>query len=244
MWDLTLQQQFKKIKEILKSPLGLKPFNKSWDTILYTDYSSKGVGYALTQENPDDRSQKQLIYCGSSSLSEKQRRFPAIYGKNLAIITGLEKCRYWLRGCPHFTIRTDQKALEAIYNSKPLDDISDKISDIVVSTYRYNFSVKYIQGKHNELADYLSQNPEWDEETEKHGPWITDDFGKEVTIEAHICSAQTISRFQSRIDNDPLLESLRDSGAIDDQHSVVIRAIQDKKNKAWVLNSSDNPCRE
>ena len=160
VWDVTLQKQFEKIMEILKSPLGLKPFNKSWETILYTDYSSKGVGYALTQENPDDRTQKQLIYCGSSALSEKQRRYPTIYGKNLAIITGLEKCQYWLRGCPHFTIRTDQKALEAIYNSKPLDDISDEISDIVVSTYRYNFSVKYIQGKHNELADYLSRNPE------------------------------------------------------------------------------------
>ena len=149
-----------------------------------------------------------------------------------------------MRGCPHFTIRTDQKALETIYNSKPLDDISDEISDIVVSTYRYNFSVKYIQEKHNELADYLSRNPEWDEETEKHGPWITDDFGKEVTIKAHICSAQTISRFQSRIDNNPLLESMRDSGAIDDQYSAVIKAMRDNRNKAWVLNSSDNPCRE
>ena len=98
-----------------------------------------------------------MIYCGSSSLSEKQKRYPAIYGKNLAIITGLEKCRYWLRGCPHFTIRTDQKALESIYNSKPLDDISDKISDIVVSTYRYDFDVQYIQGKNNELVDYLSR---------------------------------------------------------------------------------------
>merc|ERR1712240_84914 len=47
VWDVTLQKQFEKIKEILKSPLGLKPFNKSWETIMYTDYSSKGVGYAL-----------------------------------------------------------------------------------------------------------------------------------------------------------------------------------------------------
>ena len=85
VWDQKVQQDFEKIKEILKSPLGLKPFNKSWDTIFYTDYTSKGVGYALTQENPEDKSQKQLIYCGSSSLSEKQRRFPAIYGENLAI---------------------------------------------------------------------------------------------------------------------------------------------------------------
>ena len=127
---------------------------------------------------------------------------------------------------------------------KPLDDISDEISDIVVSTYRYNFSVKYIPGKQNELVDYLSRNPDRDEETEKHGPFIIDDFGKEITIEAHICLAQTINRFQSRIDSDPLLESMRDSGAIDDQYSAVIKAVQENKSKTWVLNSSDNPCRE
>ena len=78
----------------------------------------------------------------------------------------MEKCHYWSRGCPHFTFRTDQKALESIYNSKPLDDISDEISDIVVSTYRYNFDVKYIERKNNELADYLSRTPVWNKETE------------------------------------------------------------------------------
>ena len=163
---------------MLKSPLGLKPFNKNWDTVLYTDYSSKGVGFALTQENLENRKENQLIYCRSSSLSEKQKRYPEIYGENLAIVTGLEKCRYWLQGCPHFTVRTKQKALQHIYNSKPLDDISDKISDIVVSTYCYNFSVKYVAGKDNKLADYLSRKPLWDEESKRHGPWSTDDFGK------------------------------------------------------------------
>ena len=43
-----------RIKEILKILLGLKPFNKNWATVLYTDFSSKGVGFALTQENPDN----------------------------------------------------------------------------------------------------------------------------------------------------------------------------------------------
>ena len=37
---------------------------------------------------------------------------------------------------------------------------------------------------------------------------------------------------------------MRDSGANDDQYSAVIKAIQEKKSKTWVLNSSDNPCRE
>ena len=65
---------------------------------MYTDYSAKGVGFALTQEHPEDNKKKQLIFCGSSSLSEKQKRLPAIYGENLWIVTALEKCRFWLRG--------------------------------------------------------------------------------------------------------------------------------------------------
>ena len=135
IWDQNLQAEFNGLKQILCSPLGLKPYNKYWRTVLYTDYSSKGVGFALTQENPENNTEKQIIFCGSSSLSEKQKRLPAIYGENLAIIVALEKCRYWLRGCPHFTIRTDHKGLESIYNNKPLDEISNEISDIVVSTY-------------------------------------------------------------------------------------------------------------
>merc|ERR1711947_39983 len=86
VWDKNLQAEFNGVKQILKSPMGLKPFNKAWKTILYTDYSAKGVGFALTQENPEGETQKQLIFCGSSSLLEKQKRLPAIYRENLAII--------------------------------------------------------------------------------------------------------------------------------------------------------------
>ena len=70
----------------------VKPFNKKWTTVLYTDYSSRGVGFSLAQENPDDKKQKLLIFCGSLSLSDKQKHLPAIYGENLAIITGLKRC--------------------------------------------------------------------------------------------------------------------------------------------------------
>ena len=50
IWDKKLQEDFERIKEILKSLLSLKPFNKNWDTVLYTDYSSKGVGFALSKK--------------------------------------------------------------------------------------------------------------------------------------------------------------------------------------------------
>merc|ERR1712163_94793 len=69
----------------------------------------------MGQEHPEDKTKKHLIFCGSSSLSEKQKRLPAIYGENLGIVVALEKCRFWLRGCPHFWIYTDNRSLESIY---------------------------------------------------------------------------------------------------------------------------------
>ena len=149
-----------------------------------------------------------------------------------------------MRGCPHFTIRTDHKSLESIYNNKPLDKISNKISDIVVSPYCYNFTVEYVRGKDNELADHLSCYPIWCQESEKYGPWITDDFGKKITVESHICAVQTVNKYKDRIFDDPLLDKMRDQGAMDTQYTEVIQAIQQNKTKSWVLASSENPCRD
>ena len=58
IWDQNIQAQFNGIKQILRSPLRLKPYNKKWRTILYTDYRSKGVGFALTQKHPDNVNEK------------------------------------------------------------------------------------------------------------------------------------------------------------------------------------------
>merc|ERR1711867_197530 len=70
LWDKNMQAEFEGIKLSLRLPMGLQPFNKEWRTILFTDYSAKGVGFTLTQEHSEDNKKKQLIFCGSSSLSE------------------------------------------------------------------------------------------------------------------------------------------------------------------------------
>ena len=94
------------------------------------------------------------------------------------------------------------------------------------------------------MADYLSRNPIWDEVSEKHGPWITDDFGKEITIEVHVFAVQVIKRYHDRIESDPLLEEMRYSGVVDKQYTEVIKAIREKRRKSLVKNSIDNPCRD
>ena len=117
--------------------------------------------------------------------------------------------------------------MELIYNSKPLDDISDKISDILVSTNRYNFTVHYIKGKDNNLADYLLRYPLWYPESKERRLWITDNFGKKITVEAHFFAAQTINKYEDRIFEDPLLEEMQDHGAMDLQYTEVIKALRE-----------------
>ena len=71
---------------------------------MFMDYSAKGIGFTLTQEHPEDNKKKQLIFFGSSSLSEKQKRLPVIYGENLGIVVALEKCRFWFGGLSPFLV--------------------------------------------------------------------------------------------------------------------------------------------
>ena len=113
----------------------------------------------------------------------------------------------------------------------------------MISTYRYNFTVQYVKGKANKLADHLSRYPLWYPESNEHGPLITDDFGKKITVEAHISAAHTLNKYEDRILKDPLLEEMRDHGAMDLQYTEVIKAIRENKSKAWVQASSENPCR-
>ena len=71
-------------------------------------------------------------------------------------MVALEKCKYWLRGCPEFVICTDHQALVSLYNTKSLEDIPEEIEDILIKTFCYNFKVEYVQGKGNAVSDYLS----------------------------------------------------------------------------------------
>ena len=104
--------------------------------------------------------------------------------------------------------------------------------------------MEYFRVKENELADHLSRHPIWCQESEDFGPWITNDFGKKITVESHINTLQTVNRFENRIYEDPLLDHMRDQGALDTQYSQVIQAIRENKPKSWVLATSDNPCRD
>ena len=67
----------------------------------------------------------------------------------------MEKFHHFLYGC-HFILKTDQKPLEAIL-SKSLNQVTLWLQCTLIRTLPYSFTVRYIPGPKNLLADCLSR---------------------------------------------------------------------------------------
>ena len=116
--------------------------------MLQTDASIKGLGACLLQE-------EKPVYFASKVLMETQRGYMAIEIESLAVAWAVEKFHHFLYGC-HFTLETDQKPLEAIL-SRNLNQAMSRLQCILIRTLPYNFTVRYIPGLQNLLADCLSR---------------------------------------------------------------------------------------
>ena len=66
----------------------------------------------------------------------------------------MEKFHHFLYAS-HFTLETDQKPLEAIL-SKSINQATPRLQRILIRTFPYHFTVLYIPGLPNQLADCLS----------------------------------------------------------------------------------------
>ena len=147
-WGPEHQESFEALKkELVRVPV-LAYYNPRKETVLQTDASTKGLGACLLQEDKP-------IYFASKALTETQRGYVAIEIKSLTVAWAVEKFHYFLYGC-HFMLETDQKPLEAIL-SRSLNQATSRIQRILIRTVPYNFTIRYIPGTRNQLADCLSQ---------------------------------------------------------------------------------------
>ena len=77
----------------------------------------------------------------------------------LAIAWAFQKCSFFFKGCPKFSVITDHCPLLGIF-SKPLVDIANPcLVRHKEKLMPYNFSVTWLKEKNNLMADALSQNP-------------------------------------------------------------------------------------
>ena len=90
----------------------------------------------------------------SKALTKTQRGYVAKEIESLAVAWVMEKFHHFLYAS-HFILETDQKPLEAIL-SQSLNQETSRLQRILIRTFPYNFTVYYIPGVTNQLADCSS----------------------------------------------------------------------------------------
>ena len=106
----------------------------------------RGLGACLLQE-------EKLVYFASKALTKVQKGYVAIEIESLAAAWAMEKFHHFLYAS-HFTLETDQKPLETIL-SISLNQATARLQRILIRTFPCHFTVHYIPGVTNQLANCL-----------------------------------------------------------------------------------------
>ena len=125
-------------------------------TILMDASRLHGLGYAMGHF-VDGRFR--VVACGSKSLTPTQQRYATIELECLGVHFAGDKCSFYLKGAPTFTVVTDHKPLEGIFKKDLFDIGNPRLQRIREKLLEYNFSVTWVPGKSHLIADALSRAP-------------------------------------------------------------------------------------
>ena len=147
-WGPGHQEILKQMKREIARAAILAYYNHRKQTVLQTDASIKGLGACLLQN-------EKLAYFASKVLTEVQKGYVAIEIESVAVAWAMEMFHHFLYAS-HFILETEQKPLETIL-SKSLNQAIPRLQRIVMRICPYHFTVCYIPGVTNQLANYLSR---------------------------------------------------------------------------------------
>ena len=122
-------------------------YNIKKQTTLQKDTSVKGLGACLLQD-------ERQVYFANKALTNARKGYVTIELESLAVVWAIEKFHHFLYAS-HFLLETNHKLLEAIL-SKSINQATLRLQRILIRTFAYHFTVKYIPGSTNQLADCFS----------------------------------------------------------------------------------------
>ena len=145
-------QTFKKMVVDGKK-LKLHLFDPNLPTTVTTDASDIGVGATLTQ-TVNGKPQPIAFY--NRTLSKPERNYAANEKEALACILACEHWEKLLLG-RRFTLQTDHQALQALLSNPTSKRQSSKFCRWRERLSHFDYTVKYLPGKDNQMADALSR---------------------------------------------------------------------------------------
>ncbi|KAK3883907.1 hypothetical protein Pcinc_011809 [Petrolisthes cinctipes] len=143
-------------RDLLKKPTGSKVY---WDEQLRQKLAQ--AKETICQLAKDGLAGGwRLALCGSRHLTEAEAGYAPIEGEALAVAWCLRKARLFLLGCPNLVLVTDHRPLVGLLSNKALTDIvNPRLFRLKEQTLQYQFTMRYLPGKRNCAADFLSRYP-------------------------------------------------------------------------------------
>ena len=198
-WNSIHQKAFDTLKNLLTDTQVMAHYDPSAPTHLRVDASPVGLGAVLTQTQ--DGVTRPIAYA-SRTLSNVERRYSQTEKEALAVVWGCEKFHIYLYGT-EFTIYTDHKPLEIIYNPKRKPPA--RIERWALRLQPYRFKIQYIPGPENP-ADVLSRLPL------PHQPHVEQSIAEEYInyiVTNAVPKAMTLDQIEKASLADPLLQRVQ-----------------------------------
>ncbi|XP_031338116.1 uncharacterized protein LOC116167022 [Photinus pyralis] len=140
---------FSKLKRDIANSL-LVCVDPKFPLVVETDASDVAISAALTQNG-------RPVAFFTRTLTESEKKYPAIEKEATAIIESIRKWRHFLCN-RHFKLITDQEALSFMFNLQHTSKIkNDKIQRWRLEMSCYSFDISYRPGSLNKVADALSR---------------------------------------------------------------------------------------
>ena len=155
-WGDAEQRAFAELKRLLTEAPVLALADPSKPFVVYTDASGYAIGAALMQ---DQGRGLQPVSFLSAKMSPQETRYPVHEQELLALVYALKHWRYYLMGgtMEHpmpFTVLADHRTLQHFPTQPQLSARQARWKDMLAEM---NFTIKYIEGPKNVVADALSR---------------------------------------------------------------------------------------
>lgn len=126
----------------------------NWDQpfILTTDWSCAAIGAVLSQRDPVTQDEHPIAFA-SRALTSAERNYAPTEGECLAAKWAFDKFRYYLHGRKTL-LRTDHSALQWLNSAR---FSNSKLERWALTLQEYDYSVEYVKGETNCVADHLSR---------------------------------------------------------------------------------------
>lgn len=150
-WESEQQTAFEDLKHKCASAITLSHPKVNKQLVIQTDSSMRGIAGVMFQYHENNN--PNIIAVASRSLKGPEVHYSATEIEALAIVWILKKWATYLLG-QEFKVITDHKALTFLQHCYPA---VDRLRRWILFLQQFNFSIEYIEGKNNNVADYLSR---------------------------------------------------------------------------------------